>query len=324
MIFARIDSVEYHLPKAILSNEILENQFEGFPADKIYAKTGIHEHRLAENGECSSDLAAFAVERLFSRGSVAPDGVEALIFCTQTPDYFTRPNACILQERLGLPTNTAAFDVNLGCSGYVYCLGLAKGLIETGQAGNVIIVTADIYSRMLSPEDRDVRSIFGNAAAATLVRCFPGEAPLIGPFVYGTDGRGAKKPIAEGGAFRRPDLSPILFMDGPGVFHFTLETVPRVARQLLESCNKTIDQVDLFVFHQANRLMLDHLREKMGIPDEKFIVVMDLCGNTVSSSIPIALRKAQQQNTLSEGMTIMLVGFGVGFSWGATLIQWNG
>jgi 3-oxoacyl-[acyl-carrier-protein] synthase-3 len=233
-------------------------------------------------------------------------------------------------------------DFNLGCSGYVYGLGVAKGLIETAQARNVLLLTAETYSKFIHPRDKSVRTIFGDAAAATLIEgvdldSFNSE-DLIGPFVYGTDGRGAQNLIVPTGGMRQPNSAGLgeeeldeqgnlrspcnLYMNGAEIFTFTLAEVPSCVEALLQRSGRKIEDIDLFVFHQANRYMLEHLRKKMKLPQEKFCITLRHCGNTVSSTIPIALWHAAQERRLKPGQLVMLVGFGVGYSWGATLVRW--
>jgi 3-oxoacyl-[acyl-carrier-protein] synthase-3 len=324
-MFAAIRAVAYHLPEATLSNEALAAAFPDWPADKIAGKVGIRIRHLAAPGECASDLAAAAARKLFATGVCAPQEIDFLLFCTQAPDYFLPTTACVLQERLGLPTAAGALDFNLGCSGFVYGLGLAKGLIETGQASNVLLLTGETYSKFLDPADRGSRALFGDAAAATLVQGrpdpAPGGVPWIGPFVYGSDGKGKSNLIVAGGGLRQPAELARLFMNGPEIFTFTLRAVPQAVRAVLAAADKTTDDIDLFVFHQANRYMLEHLRDKMKLPPEKFVVAMEDCGNTVSSTIPIALHHVADR---LPGRLAMLVGFGVGYSWGAALVRWPG
>jgi 3-oxoacyl-[acyl-carrier-protein] synthase III len=335
---AAITAVEYYLPEKTVSNRDLTREFPDWSVDKIAEKTGIDTRHVAAVNECSSDLAAAAAERLFAAG-VDRSVVDYVLFCTQSPDYFLPTTACVLQDRLRIPTTAGALDFNLGCSGYVYGLGLAKGLIETGQASKVLLLTGETYSKMLAPEDRSVRTIFGDGGSATLVEGIeisPGEPPLIGPFVYGTDGAGARNLIVEAGAFRVPlgpaaagagadaAAKPTLFMDGGEIFAFTLSTVPKAVDALLARAGITADEVDLFAFHQANRHMLDFLRRRSRIPEEKFLVWLAGCGNTVSATIPIALREAQRAGRVKPGTVIALVGFGVGYSWAAALCRWGG
>ncbi len=324
---AAIRDIAYHLPSRELTNADLAREFPDWGVEKISRKTGIASRRIAAEGECSSDLAVEAARALFARGACRPADIDFVLFCTQSPDYFLPTTACLLQDRVGVPTSAGALDFNLGCSGYVYGLGLAKGLIETGQARRVLLITAETYSKFLNPADKGVRTIFGDGAAATLVTAAADDKPAIGPFVYGTDGRGAEKLIVRAGGMRQPrggDASDFLVMDGPEIFAFTIAAVPAMVRQLLDVAGIAPKDVDLFVFHQANRYMLEHLRNTLDIPPEKFPVCLQDCGNTVSSTIPITLHRACEARELRPGQTVMLVSFGVGYSWASAMIRWTG
>ncbi|HJQ68487.1 MAG TPA: ketoacyl-ACP synthase III [Blastocatellia bacterium] len=329
---AVIKAIEYHLPERSLTNSQLISEFPEWTTEKIEQKTGIAERRIAAVDECSSDLGVAAAQKLFSSGACQPGEIDYILLCTQTPDYFLPTTACVMQERLDIPTTAGALDFNLGCSGYVYGLGLAKGLIETGQARNVLLITAETYSKLLSPDDKSVRAIFGDAAAATLItgseRDDSQQGESIGPFVFGTDGGGAQNLIVPAGGMRKRFASDdqandeFLYMNGPEIFTFTLRVVPKTVEKLLSQARKRLEDIDLFVFHQANKYMLDYLQKKMKIPEEKFYVAMRHCGNTVCSTIPIALKHALEEERLRPGHHAMLVGFGVGYSWGGTLIRW--
>lgn len=330
-------AVRHALPEAVLDNEQLAAQFEGWPAEKIYQKTGILTRHIAALDECASDLGVRAAQMLLHDTGLDRSSIDFVLYCTQTPDYLLPTTACVLQSRLGLPVSCGALDFNLGCSGYIYGLGLAKGLVESGQARTLLLITADTYSKLINVADKSVRTLFGDAATATLVLARQ-EETLIGPFVYGTDGEGAANLIVPAGGMRRarvPDAAVVpdesgnartvndLYMNGTEIFNFTLRAVPNAINQLLTNANLLQEDVDLFLFHQANRFMLEHLRRKLRIPAEKFVIEMEHVGNTVSSSIPIALRRAQEQGRLVPGTLVMLVGFGVGYSWGATLVRWG-
>jgi 3-oxoacyl-[acyl-carrier-protein] synthase-3 len=335
---ATVAAIEYHLPEHCLTNEQLAAEFPEWSVEKIEEKTGIAERWIAAEGECSSDLGAAAAQKLFDSGICKPADIDFILFCTQSPDHFLPTTACVMQQRLGIPTSAGALDFNLGCSGYVYGLGLAKALVETGQATNVLLVTAETYSKFIHPKDKSVRTLFGDAGAATLVRAVPGDREFIGPFVYGTDGGGAKNLIVPTGGMRQRVAPPEetatvdadgnlrgeanLYMNGPEIFAFTLRVVPKVVQELLVRTHKNLGDIDLYVFHQANQYMLEHLRKKLKIPAEGFFVGMRHCGNTVSCTIPIALKQASEEGRIQPGHLVMLVGFGVGYSWGATLIRW--
>ena len=323
---AAIRAIEYFLPEAVLSNEMLQADFPELLAAKIEQKTGISTRHLTAPGECASDLAEQASRKLLASGICLPGEIDFILLCTQSPDYFLPTTACLLQHRLGIPSTSGALDFNLGCSGYIYGLGLAKGLVESGQSRNVLLLTAETYSKYMDRGDRNVRVIFGDAAAATLVSSQEGQGERIGPFVYGTDGSGAANLMVRSGASRQQIATQPsdahLFMNGPEIFNFTIRTIPACIDQFLEKAQLRLEDIDLWVFHQANSYMLNHLREKLNIPAEKFYLNMSDCGNTVSSTIPIALRRAQTEGRLHTGDKIALVGFGVGYSWGAVLIQW--
>jgi 3-oxoacyl-[acyl-carrier-protein] synthase III len=326
---AVVRAIEYHLPERVLTNEQLAREFPEFTVAKIEAKTGISERRIATPTECASDLAVQAAQRLFQTG-ISPLDVEYILFCTQSPDYLLPTTACLLQHRLGVPTTAGALDFNLGCSGYIYGLSLAKGLIESGQVRNVLLLTGETYSKYIDRGDRGLRTLFGDGAAATWIVGEPTADPArmpIGPAAFGTDGTGECNLIVRQGGARQPDgasgRDSHLCMNGGEIFSFTLQTVPAAVRQILERSRLTLDDVDRFVFHQANRYMLENLRDKIGIPAEKFIVEMHDCGNTVSSTIPIALKRAALAGKIHAGHRVMLVGFGVGYSWGALLLRWQ-
>jgi 3-oxoacyl-[acyl-carrier-protein] synthase-3 len=324
---AVIAAITYHLPEQRLTNGLLAAEFSEWGAEKIAEKTGIQTRHIAARGELSSDLAAAAAMKLFATGVVRAEDIDFVLLCTQTPDFALPTTACLLQHRLGIPTTAGALDYNLGCSGYVYGLSLAKGLIETGQADRVLLLTAETYSKLLDPADKTVRTIFGDAGAATLVIADTNvENECIGPFAFGTNGEGGPNLVCHRGGFRGATAEAMgrdaLWMNGPEIFNFTLKVVPDVVQRLLAKAGLNQCDVDLFVFHQANRYMLEHLRKKLGVCPEKFVVAMEHSGNTVSCTIPIALREAQSAGQLRPGARVMLVGFGVGYSWGAVMLRW--
>jgi 3-oxoacyl-[acyl-carrier-protein] synthase-3 len=334
---ACITAVASYFPETALTNEQLAAEYPDWPAGKILEKTGIACRRIASADECSSDLGVRAAQRLFDSGACRPEDVDFLLFCTQSPDYFLPATACIVQDRLGLRTSCGAIDFNQGCSGFVYGLALAKSLIESNVAACVLLITAETYSKFINPRDRSVRTIFGDAAAATLVTSRDSDDDLVGPFVFGTDGRGAENLIVAAGGLRKPLSAATaeeredkggnwrsdqnLYMNGPEIFNFTLSSVPAAVKQLLERAGCRMEDVDHFVFHQANRFMLDRLRAKLNIPADKFSIEMEDCGNTVSSTIPIALERMEAAGRLAEDQRVMVVGFGVGYSWAAGMMR---
>lgn len=335
-LFAQISAVEYWLPENTLTNDDISASFPQWSVEKISKKTGISVRHIAAENEYSSDLAAKAVQRLLDNRGILPDQIEFIILCTQSPDYFMPTTAALVQELAGIPTTAGALDVNLGCSGYVYSLGVAKGLIESGQVNNALVVTADTYSKFLNPEDKSVRTIFGDGASATFVT---GNAnrPSLDGFSFGTDGSGGKHLMVPNGGLRPGSSLHAsssssnrglasngydLYMNGPEIFNFTLRVVPDTVHDILRKAKLRFQDIDLFVFHQANAYMLEHLRKKLNIDEAKFFISMAKSGNTVSSTIPIALADAETSGVLQKGMKVMLLGFGVGLSWGGLVATW--
>lgn len=327
---AYLRHISVYLPEASLTNDELNKEFPEWSVDKISSKTGIDNRFIAAGDEYASDMAVKAAKRLFADHNVDPASIDFVILCTQSPDYFLPTTACLIQDRLGIPTTAGAFDFNLGCSGYIYGLGIAKGLIAAGIATNILFLTAETYSKFIHHADKSNRTIFGDAATATLISGDGGFA-AIGEFELGTDGKGAENLIVKRGGMRYPKSSDdqatvdeygnahndnYLYMNGSEIFNFTSLAVPRLVDNVLKKNNLEKDKVDLYIFHQANKFMLTHLKKKIGIPDDKFYVDMQDCGNTVCSTIPIALQRAMASLDMPAGANVVLAGFGVGYSWG--------
>lgn len=326
--------ISYYLPEKVLTNDALAELYPGWTSEKILSKTGVAERHVAGDGETAVDLAECAARKLFAERGVDPAEIDFVLLCTQSPDYKLPSSACILQDRLGIPTGAGALDFNLGCSGFVYGLSLAKGLFVGGMAKKVLLLTAETYSKYIHPMDKSVRTIFGDGAAATLVD--ESAANAIGAFAFGTDGSGADKLMVKTGGARQPfvhnaeeitDASGnrrtvnTVFMAGPDIFNFTLDVVPKTMDEVCAKNCLTREDIDLFVFHQANKFMLDTIRKVNSIPRTKFYVDLEDTGNTVSSTIPIALVRAQEKGVLKSGMKVMVMGFGVGLSWVATILK---
>jgi 3-oxoacyl-[acyl-carrier-protein] synthase-3 len=325
-----------HVPERILSNEELAADFPDWPAAKILEKTGIRERRIAAPDETALDLATAACTALFDREPGLRDRVDFIILCTQASDYILPTSACILQDRVGLRTGIGALDINLGCSGFVYGLSLASGLIAAGSARTVLLVTADTYSKYINPRDKSVRTLFGDGAAATIVTGDDPGSAFIGPFVFGTDGAGADRLIVPAGGFRLPRSADTgietedrsgnvrsadnLFMDGGAVLNFTLREVPRTFRSLLNRAGLTPGDLSAVILHQANKFMLDALQKKLGLDDAAVPRRYELIGNTVSSTIPFVLEQEMAAGRVTVGSRVALIGFGVGLSWAGTLL----
>jgi 3-oxoacyl-[acyl-carrier-protein] synthase-3 len=229
----------------------------------------------------------------------------------------------LLQERLGMRTNTGAIDFNLGCSGFVYGLSFAEGLIRTGAVNRVLLITAETYSKYIHPTDRSLRTIFGDGAAATLIDA--SDEPTLTAFQFGTDGRGADTLlVAKGGARAEGDaIQPRhrqrwpsqLYMDGPSLINFTVAAVPELVEQVLAAANLKQDDIDLYLFHQATLKMLDQLRQRIDLTEEQMPMALKDYGNTVSATIPILIDEVRRDGRLQPEMRSMLIGFGVGWSW---------
>lgn len=331
---AWIRAISYYLPEETLTNETLAEAFPEWDVDKVYNKVGVRTRHLAGKTETAGDLAETAARKLFEEYGIAPGEIDFLLLCTQSPDHFLPSTACILQDRLGIPTSAGALDYDLGCSGCIYGLAMAKGLIAAGLASNVLLLTAETYTKYLHPEDKSNKTIFGDGAAACLVSREKGLAE-IGEFVLGTDGSGAANLMVRSGAARQPEKTgrfavdddghtnyeDYLYMNGSAIFNFTLETVPPLMKSLLAKSGLEKAEVDYFVFHQANKYMLSTLRKVCGIPADKFYVDLEETGNTVSSTILIGLKECLEAGKIVPGAKVMICGFGVGLSYGACLLQ---
>lgn len=330
---AYIKAISYYLPDRVVTNEELLQEFPEWSVDKVSRKTGIVERHIAVLDETASDMAEKAALQLFRENEILPGDVDFILFCTQSPDYFLPTTACLLQHKLGVPTSTGALDYNLGCSGYVYGLALAKGLICSGIAKNILLLTAETYNKYIHPKDKGNRSLFGDGAAATIVST-DGFAE-IGDIVMGTDGTGAENLIVKTGASRNKEQkhdfrtdeggyiqsSDYLYMNGSEIFNFTLEAVPTLVRQVLEKNAIREEQIDMYIFHQANKFMLNTICKVCDIEKDKFYINLSNKGNTVSSTIPIALKETLDDNRLKSKFTVMITGFGVGYSWAGTILK---
>lgn len=329
MKYAAIGPVAVHLPERVETNEELASAYPEWNVEAIQAKTGITRRHIAAPGECASDLGVAAAQRLFHEFDIDPHSIDFLLLCTQTPDYPLPTTACLIQERLRLPTSVGALDFNLGCSGFVYGLALADGLVRTGSVNRVLLITAETYSRYIHQDDRSLRTIFGDGAAATLIEA--NDTPSLSAFQYGTDGSGADTLLSTKGGARpetqahkprhRHRWKSDLYMDGPSLMSFTVAAVPRLVDDILGDAGLTSDDVNLFLMHQATRKMLEQLRQRLGLDESRLPINLDDCGNTVSSTIPILIRTLRDAGTIPFQSRNMMVGFGVGWSWAGCI--WN-
>ncbi len=332
-----IKALSYYLPKNILTNEALHELFPEWLPENIYQKTGIKQRHVTDWDEIASDCAVKAAEKLFEEHNLDKKSIDFILFVTQTPDYCSPTTACLIQHRLGLPNNIGAFDINLGCSGFVYALSVAKSFLLSNMAKNILILTSEVLTKHIHKQDRSARMLFGDAGAAAVVSISEAENKNIGEFVFGTDGKDLNIMIAPNLGFRNHYLNNCAIdyndeygntlndsnfsMNGPKVFIFSLRRVPPLIAEVLQKNNLSEEDIDLFVFHQANGYLLETLRKKLHIPSHKFFSNIENKGNTVSSTIPIALCDAIKAGRIQENQTILVAAFGVGLSWAATILK---
>ena len=331
---SQISAISYFLPSRIYSND---DYFNDFPEAKngSMEKIGVHKRHLVGTGQTASDLAQSAAEKLFQEHQIDPNSIDFLIVSILEHDYYTPSTACVLHGKLGLKKKCGALDFDLGCSAYVYGLGLADGIMKSMGAKNVLFLTTSVLSHTFHPKDRSSHFVFGDAGSATLLTF--SESEKIGPFVFGTDGTGFEKIIVRDGGARNPitnnsyqeikdefgniTADANFSMDGLGVFYFSMRTVPPMIEELLEKSNLKMENIDLFIFHQPNVFLNETLRKKIKIPEDKFVHCMENTGNTVQATIPIAIYESKLNGRLKPGMTVVLAGFGVGLSWAATIVK---
>lgn len=319
---AFIKNISVYIPKNKISNQDISKKFPEWDGDKIINKIGVENRYITDNDEFVSDIAAKAINKLIEENSIDKNSIDFLIICTQSPDYFLPTTACIVQDMVNLNTNCAAIDINQGCSGYIYGLSLANALVVSGTAKNIVLVTAETYSKHIHEADKSNISIFGDAATATLISD-NGDLEIL-KFSLGTDGKGAENLIVRNGAVKNRKNSEIsnmnnyLYMNGAEIFDFTAKIIPKLIYENLEKNSFSKEEIDTYIFHQANTYMLNFLRKKINIPQENFVIDMLNYGNTVSSTIPIALRNTLLNRKINK---LMLVGFGVGYSWGAVCLK---
>ena len=318
-----IQEIEYYLPEKIDNLQIMKKEHPDWDTDSIYSKSGIDNRHISSKNESVVDMAIRAIDKLSITERIKDD-IDLLILITQTPDYVLPTSACIIQHRLGLRTSTAAFDINLGCSGFIYGLSVAGSLITSGVANKGLLICSENYTKNIDKSDRICRPIFSDGAAAVMLSSC-GDSDALGPFEFGTDGEGFKDLIVSTESI--PDISDLkpgrLFMNGSKVFMFSMDAVPKCVNNLLKKAGMHAVDIDLFVFHQASKLVIDNIIRKLQLSEEKVFMNCSRIGNTVSASIPIALKDAAKEKRLKFGDQVMLVGFGVGYSWGSCLIQWG-
>lgn len=333
---SRIAAIATHLPARIVTNDELAAAHPDWNMNSIAERAGVRARHIAAAGETAFDLAKIACDKLPKKQL---DEVDAIIFCTQSPDYIMPPNAHLLHDYLGLADEVAAFDINLACSGYVYGIALAHSMMACGLARTVLLATADTYSKYIHPGDRSASVLFGDGAAVSIIAADRSSSG-ISTFELASHGRqhaqfyipagGHRQPKSEAtkaetvdrvGNVRTPES---IHMEGLGVWSFINSAAPRQIHKYLQRIGLTIDAVDLFIFHQASKMTLDSLIKALGIDRGKVHFKLEDIGNTVSASIPICIADAIRTGRLGAGMRVLLCGFGVGLSYATTSFEYDG
>ena len=303
--------------------------------EKIIEKTGVKRRHISKVDICTSDLCATAAQQLLPKLGWELESVDLLIFVSQTPDHFLPATSCVLHGKLGLSKSCAAFDISLGCSGYVYGLNVAVGLLAAGAYRRALLLVGDTISKVVSPEDRSVAYVFGDAGSATALERADSAGAMV--FELGTDGTGTEHLKVPAGGFRcrsGPHTMLLkeqeagnrrseehLFMNGAEIFNFTIREVPSLINALIARAGWSADSIDYWVMHQANRFMLEHLGRRMKLPPDKTVIALENYGNTSCASIPLALAdRFGGVRPLGPGR-LVLAGFGVGYSWAGVALD---
>jgi 3-oxoacyl-[acyl-carrier-protein] synthase III len=318
----RIEACEYYLPERIIDNQYL-SQIAGIDMYFLESKVGISKRHIAGINETTSDMAVKAAAGLFEKNYINPEEIDLLIVCTQNPDYRLPTTACIVQDKLKLKTTCIAFDINLGCSGFIYSMAVAGNFLKTGMAKSALLIMADQYSRIIDYNDKNTASLFGDAASAILIGPSADSEGVI-DISFGTDGSNFDKLIAfNSGVKKDPDKPKTIYMDGREIFKFSVQVVPASVNEMLLKHSLKISDIKYFIFHQANRYMLGEIQKRLGISDNQMIIDLENYGNTVSSTIPIVYKNILDKNILKDDDNIIFCGFGVGLSWGTILYKYK-
>ena len=318
--------------KPFLTNTQLKEELPAIDIERIAKALGVNKRYIAGDEETASDMAYNAANKMFKEWNIDSQTIDFIIYATQSQDYFLPASACILQDRLNLPTSCGAFDFDLGCSGYTYGLAIAKSFIDSGLATNILLLTGDTISKYLHKEDKN-RLLFGDSATASLIS--NNGFAEIGLSVYGTDGSGYDNIIVKNGASRHLQATgneyidnqdnirrdDNFYMNGEQVFNFTIDRVPLLIEETLLKNQMDKEDIDYYLFHQPNKFMLNTIRKVCGISKEKFYINLENIGNTTSSSIPNGLKDCIDRDIIQKGQNVMVAGFGVGLSWSATILK---
>lgn len=325
---ARLAALGAYAPERVVTNAELERTVDTTD-EWIVSRTGIRERRIAAPEQAASDLAVAAAERILEAGAVAPSSLDVVIVPTCTPDYLFPSTAALVAERLGA-RGAAAYDLSAACSGFVYGLAQAVGLVEAAIARTVLVVGSEVLSRITDPGDRATCVLFADGAGGALVTAGdPGEITGFLAFDLGADGSGWDQLIIPAGGGRRPVTAApephegYIQMNGPEVFRFATRIIVESAERLLQSLEMSPDEVDLLVAHQANSRIIEHAAKRLGIPEERIFNNLERYGNTSSASIPLALAEARDEGRLRPGDLLLLVGFGAGLTWASTIVRYE-
>ena len=312
-----IEDIEYFLPERFITSRGLAEEF-GFPLSFIEEKIGVKKIYIAGENENTSDLAAEAARKHFNKRPGLEKRVGLIAVCTQTPDFQLPHTAAIVHKKLGLGPDVASFDIGLGCSGFVYGISIVKSFMEANDIEYGLLITAETYSKVIDDNDKSTKALFSDAAAATLLSRQPGLIPK--KFTFGSDGSGYDSLILRSGNPASTSGENHLYMDGRRIYNFVASVVPDDVKRCLNINGMQLDDIDSFVFHQASNFMLDTLAKKLSIPnDERLVRNIAHFGNTVSSSIPIALKTILDSSNDAQSKTL-ISGFGVGLSWASTIL----
>lgn len=331
-----IKNISCYYPDKVVTNQLLQEEFPNLKLKELTRLTGVNNRHICAHGQTSVDMGVAAAKKLFKDSGISKSEIDYIIFCSAGGDYITPASACIIHDKLELASNCGAFDINQGCTGYIYGLGLADSLITAGNAKNILLITSEAITNTIHPKDSSNRAIFGDAATASVIS----KSELdnsFGGFIFGTDGSKYDKIIIKHGRekFPLPEYAEEdrvdkygnvlndanFYMNGSEVFSFSANKAPELVSDLLSKSKLNFDDIDYFVFHQANQIILETIGRKLKIPKNKLIVDIENTGNTVSSTIPIALHNAKVSGKIKTGDTLLLAGFGVGFSWGGTIFE---
>ena len=332
-----IKAISYYLPKKAVSNDEIDKMHPDWKIHELSEHTGIKVRYYKAKNETATDMAVKAAEKLFSENPEIKEKIDFIILCTQNNDYISPSSSCIIHNRLGLRDSIGTVDINQGCTGYIFSLSIAKGLVESGVASNVLLLTSNAMSEWIHHNDKSCFPLFGDAATANYIVANGDESESgIHDFVFGTDGDGFKNLYIKyyGARNRVPEkiyeftdeygnqrLNTSVYMNGGAVFIFSIKIGPKLVKDVLKKNNLNLEDIDLFIFHQANKMILETIGKRLGIAPEKNYIFLEDCGNTVASSIPIALENAIKDKKAKKGDRILLAAFGIGYSWGATIIK---